>query len=34
LSLVAKDGRILDTVSFVVRGAGPRSPVEELVSER
>jgi penicillin-binding protein 1C len=34
LSLVAKDGRILDTVRFVVRGAGPRSPVEDLVSER
>jgi penicillin-binding protein 1C len=34
LSLVAKDGRILDTVSFVVRGAAPRAPVEDLVLER
>jgi len=34
LSLVAKDGRILDTISFVVRGAGPRSPVEDLALER
>jgi penicillin-binding protein 1C len=29
LSLVAKDGRILDTVSFVVRGAGPLAPADD-----
>jgi hypothetical protein len=29
LSLVAQDGRIVDTVSFVVRGAGPRAPVDD-----
>jgi penicillin-binding protein 1C len=29
LSLVAQDGRILDTVSFVVRGAGPRALVDD-----
>ena len=34
LSLVAQDGRILDTVSFVVRGASPGSPAEDLVTER
>ena len=29
LSLVAQDGRIVDTVSFVVRGAGPSAPVDD-----
>lgn len=31
LSVVAKDGRILDTVSFVVRGASPHAPADDSV---